>query len=125
TPAFTIIDAKDYRVINGSLLLGSAADHYKQIVYRALLEGRTSGQPINILAFPSIGQTSLFVLRGCHYWSMIRQSTVFEVLVDYELAIKHWLGEATIPVEAAFQTLLTNIADLTASIGPKDPDFVA
>ena len=119
-PQVTIIDAKDYRIFNGSPLLGSRlgspGDHYKQIIYRTLMAAGSSPAAVNILAFPSIDQTSLFQLNGCHHWPSISQSPVFEVCVDYDKAIKHWLGDAKINVSFEFEKLLANIADLKSAM---------
>ena len=119
-PEITIVDAKDYRIFNGSPLLGSRlgfpGDHYKQIIYRTLMASGDSPATANILAFPSLDQKLLFQLNGCHYWPGIKNSPVFEVCVDYDKAIKHWLGDDRLDVASQFQKLLTEIAALRAKM---------
>lgn len=117
-PNAVILDAKDYRVINGSPLIGAPADHYKQIIYRILFQSKDSKPIVNILAFPSIDQRQLFQLKGCHFWENMTHSRVFEVFVDYDMAVKHWLGERRTEVDAAFKTLLSEIATLESKMPP-------
>jgi|GEM_PF-1207273 len=113
--AFAIIDAKDYalsdslRVFNGSRLAGSHNDHYKQIIYRHLMMAQHRRDATNILAFPSFGQPGLFALAGCHLWDGLPQSAVFEVYVDYERAVKSWIGEERCDIVASLHELVTNI----------------
>jgi hypothetical protein len=104
-----LVDAKDYRVINGYKLQGSNGDHYKQIIYRQLLARPNDSKAINILAFPSLGQNVLFSIRGCHHWSEIPGSCVFEVTVDYDLAVKRWLREISLDVNKEIEKLLNEI----------------
>jgi hypothetical protein len=106
-----IIDAKDYRILNGSRWLGSSSDHYKQIIYRKLSEVSSGAKDLNILAFPGVGQRSLFQIRGCHEWLEINNSRIFEVTVDYDLAMKVWLKEMSISVPNEFASLLNDIRD--------------
>jgi hypothetical protein len=117
--ADTLIDAKDYRIINGSRWIGSSADHYKQIIYRKLLD-HADGKPIcNILAFPGVGQKSLFQVRGCHLWKEIEGSRVFEVTVDYEIAVSLWLREISIDIGLEIRDLLAKLAEFSNSIGER------
>lgn len=104
-----LVDAKDYRILNGSKWQGSNGDHYKQIIYRQLLVTPKDSKVINILAFPSLGQKSLFAIRGCHHWKEIEGSHVFEVTVDYDLAIRYWLRETTLDVKTEIATLLNDL----------------
>ena len=122
-PTLTILDAKDYRIFNGSPIqdgrIGHAGDHYKQIIYRTLL-GQKDNEPIvNILAFPSIGQTSLFSIKGCHFWPTVPASPVFEVCVDYDKAVKHWLGDAKIDVSEQFRVLIEEIKSFERELKKK------
>jgi hypothetical protein len=105
-----LIDAKDYRVLNGSKWQGSNGDHYKQVIYRQLLSTRSS-QVINILAFPSLGQKKLFAIRGCHHWKEIQDSLVFEVTVDYDLAVKRWLRETPLDIKEEIEMLLRDLIE--------------
>ena len=107
--ADAIIDAKDYRVVNGTRLQGSASDHYKQIIYRLLVKPKDQKNIFNILVFPSLSQGSLFRINGCHNWTDIENSRVFEVSVDYEIAVKRWMGEININVENEVAQLLSNL----------------
>ena len=104
-----LVDAKDYRLLNGAKLQGSAGDHYKQIIYRQLLPAREGAKVFNILAFPSLGQESLFAIRGCHHWDEIQDSRVFEVTVDYNLAINCWLREISLNIKMEMDALLTEL----------------
>ena len=122
-----LIDAKDYRLLNGRKLQGSSNDHYKQIIYRQLLAAPLDANVVNILAFPSLGQKSLFSIRGCHHWKEVPDSRVFEVTVDYDLAVKRWLGEISLNVKAEMAALLTEIQNfsekmvLPISLSPESP----
>lgn len=107
--ASVLIDAKDYRLLNGSKWQGSNGDHYKQIIYRQLLADSDHPNVFNILAFPSLGQKTLFAICGCHHWREIRGSRVFEVTVDYDLAAKLWLRENSLDMEAEISTLLNDL----------------
>ena len=98
-----LVDAKDYRLLNGSKWQGSNGDHYKQIIYRQLLDARKDSNVVNILAFPSLGQKTLFAIRGCHHWKEIEGSRVFEVTVDYDLAVKRWLRETSLDIKAEME----------------------
>jgi hypothetical protein len=109
--ADVLVDAKDYRLLNGSKWQGSNGDHYKQIIYRQLLTSREGSRVINILAFPSLGQKSLFAIRGCHHWKEIPGSRVFEVTVDYDLAVKRWLRETSLDVKVEMTTLLEQLRE--------------
>ena len=93
TKAEALVDAKDYRVDRKVLRMGSAGDHYKQVIYRQLSEAPDGKYFCNILMFPSIDQKNLFELRGMHEWTEIENSGVFEVNVDYTKIVKVWLGE--------------------------------
>lgn len=92
-----LVDAKDYsqdlRVINGFAWMGSQGDFYKQVIYRLLLDANERKRTVNMLAFPGNNSGRLFDVRGCHVWPSIESSQVFEVLVDYDTAVRHWLGE--------------------------------
>ena len=92
--------------MSGGKWNGSAGDHYKQIIYRKLFSTSPPSKVLNILAFPAVGQTSLFVVRGCHDWTEIVDSRVFEITVDYNLVAKRWLGESTLDVAAEIRDLL-------------------
>lgn len=107
--ADVLVDAKDYRLLNGSKWQGSNGDHYKQIIYRQLLASSSESHALNILAFPSLGQSSLFVIRGCHRWKEIEGSRVFEVTVDYDLAIKHWLREISLDLKLEVDALVAEL----------------
>ncbi len=111
-----IVDAKDYRVLNGSKILGAGSDYYKQVLYRLLLPVSESADVLNILAFPSVGQKSLFKIRGCHSWKQIPQSRVYEVTVDYDLATKLWLKEITVNVSDEISMLLTNLRAFSSEL---------
>jgi hypothetical protein len=104
-----LIDAKDYRLINGSKWQGSNGDHYKQIIYRQLLTAPNESGVVNFLAFPKLGQKNLFAIRGCHHWKEIPGSRVFEVTVDYDLAIKCWLRETSIDMRLEMAALLAEL----------------
>ena len=73
---------------------------------------------VNILAFPSLGQKSLFSIRGCHHWKEVPGSRVFEVTVDYDLAVKRWLGEISLDVKAEMAALLTEIQNFNEKMPP-------
>jgi hypothetical protein len=107
--ADVLIDAKDYRLLNGSKWQGSNGDHYKQIIYSQLLTESKDAIVFNILAFPSLGQKSLFAIRGCHHWKEIKGSRVFEVTVDYDLAMKCWLREISVDIKKEMATLLNDL----------------
>jgi hypothetical protein len=107
--AHVLVDAKDYRLLNGSKWQGSNGDHYKQIIYRQLLAAPKDSKVVNILAFPSLGQKTLFAIRGCHHWKEIEGSRVFEVTVDYDLAVKRWLRETSLDVKTEMAALLEEL----------------
>ena len=111
------MDAKDYRVKTG-LLFGSPNDHYKQIIYRLLTDKEKPDNFFNILAFPGLGQKSLFKIHGCHKWAEISNSAVYEVSVDYELAVSRWLGDTGFNINDAVRELLAELKgfDLKISI---------
>lgn len=111
-----LVDAKDYRLLNGSKWQGSNGDHYKQIIYRQLLEESKDSPIVNILAFPCLGQNSLFVIRGCHYWKEVQSSHVFEVTVDYDLAVKRWLRETSIDMDKQLTALLAQLHTFSEKI---------
>jgi hypothetical protein len=106
-----LVDAKDYRILSGSRWLGSSGDHYKQIIYRKLMAPSGEASVVNILAFPALGQRNLFEIRGCHRWAEVECSQVFEVTVDYDLAVRRWLNEASLNVRAELQVLLGELRD--------------
>ncbi len=112
-----LIDAKDYRILNGSKWLASTGDHYKQIIYRQLLATKKEKKVLNILAFPSLGQKSLFMVRGFHHWKEISGSCVFEVTVDYDLAIKCWLREISLDVKGEIDLMLNELEKFSAKHG--------
>lgn len=119
--ADVLVDAKDYRLLNGSKWQGSNGDHYKQIIYRQLLATPKDSKVVNILAFPNLGQKSLFAIRGCHHWKEIEGSHVFEVTVDYDLAVKRWLRESSIDVKAELATLLEGLRKFGDKVGTASP----
>jgi len=102
------IDAKDYRAKTG-LLFGSPNDHYKQIIYRLLTDKKSPDNFFNILAFPGLGQKKLFKIHGCHKWAEISNSTVYEISVDYELAVSRWLGDTSFNINNAVHELLAEL----------------
>jgi hypothetical protein len=112
-----LVDAKDYRLLNGSKWQGSNGDHYKQIIYRQLLATPTDSKVVNILAFPSLGQKSLFAIRGFHHWKQISGSCVFEVTVDYDLAVKYWLREISLDVKSEIEHLLKELRQFSTKHG--------
>jgi hypothetical protein len=109
------IDAKDYKSKSG-LLFGSPNDHYKQVIYRLLTDPNIPDNFFNILAFPGLGQKELFKIRGCHKWAQIPNSTVYEVSVDYELAVSRWLGDVSFSIDGAVYKLLTDLRDFEVSV---------
>lgn len=111
-----IVDAKDYRILSGDVLRGSPDDHYKQIIYRKLLPDNPQTLT-NILAFPGYQQESLLQLRGCHRWRCIEESEVFEVTVDYEKIMAHWMQESQVDVDGEIQQILQEIAALRETFG--------
>jgi len=115
-----LIDAKDYRLISGSKWQGSNSDHYKQIIYRQLMDSPKSAKVVNILAFPTIGQKNLFEIRGCHHWKEIDDSRVFEVTVDYELAVKCWLREVALDIKSEVGALLTELRAFSEKLEAAD-----
>jgi hypothetical protein len=112
-----LVDAKDYRLLNGSKWQGSNGDHYKQIIYRQLLAAPKDSNVVNILAFPSLGQKSLFAIRGCHHWKEIQGSRVFEVTVDYDLAVKRWLREISLDMKEEMAALLNDLQKFSEKVG--------
>lgn len=104
-----VIDAKDYRVKQAGRWTGSNGDHYKQIIYRYLLNEPKGSDVVNILAFPGFGQKSLFAIRGCHRWKELPGSSVYEVTVDYDMAMGYWLRESSVDVDAELGGLLDAI----------------
>lgn len=107
--ADVLVDAKDYRLLNGSKWQGQNGDHYKQIIYRQLLAAPKDSKVVNILAFPSLGQKTLFAIRGCHHWKEIEGSRVFEVTVDYDLAVKRWLRETSLDIKTEMAALVEGL----------------
>ena len=118
--ADVLVDAKDYRLLNGSKWQGSNGDHYKQIIYRQLLAAPKDSKVVNILAFPSLGQKSLFAIRGCHHWKAIQDSRVFEVTVDYDLAVKRWLREISFSVKDEIAVLLDELRKFSDKLETPD-----
>jgi hypothetical protein len=118
--ADVLVDAKDYRLLNGSKWQGSNGDHYKQIIYRQLLASPKDTNIVNILAFPSLGQKSLFAIRGCHHWKEIPGSRVFEVTVDYDLAVKRWLRETSLDVKGELAVLLDGLRKFSDKLESSD-----
>jgi len=112
-----LVDAKDYRLLNGSKWQGSSGDHYKQVIYRLLLGAPDDLDVVNILAFPWMGQKSLFEIRGCHHWKEIPGSCIFEVTVDYDLATKIWLREISLDSKTEFSKLLYQIHEFGVKLG--------
>ena len=113
-----LLDAKDYRIFNGSYLstAGSSSDHYKQIIYRRLMEHKSDKGFHNILAFPGFNQETLLQLRGCHYWQDLNDSIVYEIGIDYNLVVQHWMGEIRIDIESALTLLIDRIEELYAGL---------
>ncbi len=109
------IDAKDYRVKTG-LLFGSPADHYKQIIYRLLTDKECPDNFFNILVFPGLKQKKLFSIHGCHKWTEIPNSKVYEISVDYEIAVSRWLGDTSFNVNNAVCDLLAELSDFESKI---------
>jgi hypothetical protein len=109
------IDAKDYRVKTG-LLFGSSNDHYKQIIYRLLTDPEAPDNFFNILAFPGLGQQKLFKIHGCHKWAKIPNSIVYEISVDYELAVSRWLGDTSFNINHAVHALLAELKEFDLRI---------
>ena len=114
--ADVLVDAKDYRLLNGSKWQGSNGDHYKQIIYRQLLAAPKDSKVVNILAFPSLGQKNLFAIRGCHHWKEIDGSRVFEVTVDYDLAVKRWLRETSLDIKTEMAALLGELRKFSEKV---------
>ena len=114
--ADVLVDAKDYRLINGAKWQGSNSDHYKQIIYRQLLAASKDSKVFNIIAFPNMGQKSLFAIRGCHHWKEIQGSCVFEVTVDYDLAVKRWLREISLNVESELSLMLSALRQFSEQL---------
>jgi len=110
-----IIDAKDYRIIAGDAMLGSAGDHYKQIIYRRLIPDAPA-KAANILAFPAYEQGALLRLRGCHRWGSIEESEVYEVTVDYDLVMAHWMNERRLDVHSEMGQIMKEIEELRPTI---------
>jgi hypothetical protein len=111
-----LVDAKDYRLLNGSKWRGTNNDHYKQIIYRQLLSSSNEPNVLNIVAFPNLGQKNLFEIRGCHQWKELPDSRIFEVSVDYDLAVKYWLREASIDIKDELATLLDELKSFSKKI---------
>jgi len=121
-PLDVLVDAKDYRLLNGSRWLGTPADHYKQIIYRLLLTQKKSSALVNILAFPGLNQKgALFAIRGCHRWKDIPNSRVFEITVDYDLAMRRWLQEIALDVKKEFNQLLEQLKKFGERIASPAP----
>jgi hypothetical protein len=114
-----LVDAKDYRLLNGAKWKGATNDHYKQIIYRKLFAAPRPGTVINILAFPALGQRNLFEIRGCHDWTEVAESRVFEVTVDYDLAIKRWLREISLDMETELSNLLASLGNFNDELQHK------
>jgi hypothetical protein len=114
-----LVDAKDYRIINGSRLLGTESDYYKQIIYRLLLPTKANREVLNILAFPNLGQKSLFEVRGVHFWRDLPRSRVFVVTVDYDLATRIWLRELGSDVQAAMSDLASELRKFSRQLDAK------
>jgi hypothetical protein len=114
-----LLDAKDYRLRNGSKLQGTNGDHYKQIIYKQLLDSPYEVSVVNVLAFPGIGQKSLFSISGCHYWKEIKDSKVFEITVDFELASKCWLKEISLDVKSEISLLLEELKKFSLIVHEK------
>lgn len=110
-----LIDAKDYRLLNGAKWNGSSSDHYKQIIYRQLLTAPNASPVVNILAFPNLGQKKLFSIRGCHSWKEVPGSQVFEITVDYDLAIARWLREIPIDVNKEMTDLIAELKEFSSN----------
>lgn len=117
TKAEALVDAKDYRVDRKVFRMGSAGDHYKQVIYRHLSKPPKGKYFCNILMFPSIDQKKLFELRGMHEWAEINNSRVFEVNVDYTKIVRRWLGEGigSLSLGNEIECLFEEIYDLESA----------
>ena len=81
------------------------------------MEDKARNDFYNILAFPGFGQESLFQIRGCHYWPNLEASLVYEIEIDYDRVVRHWLGEEVIDVQYELSSILERINQL-------DPDIL-
>jgi hypothetical protein len=106
-----LVDAKDYRLINGSRWMGSSGDYYKQLIYEKLIAKSGGSTTLNILAFPCTQQPSMFSIRGCHLWREIPSSRVYEISVDYDLSIKTWLKETSLDMRNEIDTLVCKLRE--------------
>lgn len=99
-PVDVLLDAKDYRLLSAPPF-GSPNDYYKQIIYAELFRPKKNRKKVflNFLLFPSSNRGgNLFNLLGCHYWKSLENSIVFDVTVDYERIVDHWLGRSRLDV---------------------------
>lgn len=95
-PTLWIIDAKERPYSSGDSRLGSANDHYKQIIYELLRQPHGVAESRNVLVFPraSAGTHTL----GCppihfatHCWIELQRSTVHEVALCFTCAAQAFL----------------------------------
>jgi hypothetical protein len=79
-----LIDGK-YYMSGGKDPVGSAGDHYKQIIYAQLLELDGFDVEFNLLAFPiaQLADEHCARLLRLHGWSMMHASSVHECAIDY------------------------------------------
>ncbi len=117
-----LVDAKDKRdkgPEDGNRLarLGSAADHYKQVMYKQLAPGIPAPHiDYNLLIFPTVGVVSkssgtseLLRLRGRHYWPGKVDSLVHEIEADFETLARAWLGETRLSISDSWLPLITQL----------------
>ena len=130
-----LFDAKDKRekaldAGKQTRWLGSANDHYKQMIYAQLWPFNDARQGLridyNILVFPSAefdlatdGSPNLFRIRGRHVWKEQPQSCVWEVEANFELLVKAWLGEARLDVAEALRKLSVELDAFEARASSK------
>ena len=87
---------------------GSAADHYKQVVYAQLLDLPVGSDLVNALLFPAVMPVRTVRVLGVHGWpTRLQRSRVVEAAVDFERVVRAWLGDASLDPEAI-------VADLRA-----------
>jgi len=103
--ALAIFDAK-YKEIAPSnpgaiqLRSGTSEDHYKQYVYRRLLEEAGQRPRLNILVFPKLFLDSTegqpYIILGRHNWGPLTDSEVWEIGLNYRFAVEAFLGERSL-----------------------------
>ena len=82
---YGLIDGK-YYMNRGSNPVGSAGDHYKQIIYSQLLGQNGCDVEFNLLAFPDLFLTDALSARLLrhHEWKLLPNSSVHECAIDYK-----------------------------------------